>query len=111
MRPGNAHSADGWEGVLKPVVARYRGKVSRIYFRADAAFAMPGLHEYLEAEGAGTVHHITTGLMRRSNSRKLCAGRSTRVSITLRSVAKSIGLLRSASTPFSCALRLVSASP
>jgi 2-polyprenyl-6-methoxyphenol hydroxylase-like FAD-dependent oxidoreductase len=28
-------------GVLKPVVARYQGKVSRIYFRADAAFAMP----------------------------------------------------------------------
>ena len=26
---------DGWEGVLKPVVTRYRGKVSRIYFRAD----------------------------------------------------------------------------
>jgi Transposase DDE domain group 1 len=39
LRPGNVHSADGWDGVLKPVVARYRGKVSRIYFRADAAFA------------------------------------------------------------------------
>jgi hypothetical protein len=36
LRPGNAHSADGWDGVLKPVVARYQGKVSRIYFRADA---------------------------------------------------------------------------
>jgi hypothetical protein len=34
------HSADGWDGVLKPVVARYQGKLSRIYFRADAAFAM-----------------------------------------------------------------------
>jgi hypothetical protein len=32
LRPGNVHSADGWNGVLKPVVARYRGKVSRIYF-------------------------------------------------------------------------------
>src|ERR1700738_2625049 len=41
LRPGNVHSADGWEGVLKPVVTRYQGKVSRIYFRADAAFAMP----------------------------------------------------------------------
>ena len=29
---------------------RYQGKVSRIYFRADAAFAMPGVYEYLEAE-------------------------------------------------------------
>ena len=42
------HSADGWQDVLDPVVARYRGKVSCIYFRADAAFAMPGVYEYLE---------------------------------------------------------------
>ena len=33
LRPGNVHSADGWESVLKPVVERYKGKVSRIYFR------------------------------------------------------------------------------
>ena len=51
LRPGNVHSADGWEGVLKPVVARYQGKVSRIYFRADAGFANPEVYEYLEAEG------------------------------------------------------------
>ena len=48
LRPGNVHSADGWENVLKPVVARYRGKVSRIYFRADAGFANPEVYEYLE---------------------------------------------------------------
>jgi hypothetical protein len=51
LRPGNVHSADGWDGVLKPVVARYRGKVSRIYFRADAGFADPEVYEYLEADG------------------------------------------------------------
>jgi len=51
LRPGNVHSADGWENVLKPVVARYRGKVSRIYFRADAGFANPDVYEYLEAKG------------------------------------------------------------
>ena len=50
LRPGNVHSADGWDGTLKPVVMRYQGKVSRIYCRADAAFAMPGVYEYLEAE-------------------------------------------------------------
>src|SRR6202521_1950241 len=50
LRPGNVHSADVWDGFLKPVVARYEGKVSRIYFRADAAFAMPEVYEYLEAE-------------------------------------------------------------
>ena len=50
LRPGNIHSADGWEAVLKPVVARYQGKVSHIYFRADAGFANPEVYEYLEAE-------------------------------------------------------------
>ena len=50
LRPGNVHSADGWDGVLKPVVARYRGKVSRIYFRADAGFANPDVYVFLEAE-------------------------------------------------------------
>jgi len=51
LRPGNVHSADGWEGVLKPVVARYKGRVSRLYFRGDAGFANPDLYDYLEAEG------------------------------------------------------------
>ena len=41
---------DGWGGTLKPVVANYQRKLSRIYFRADAAFAMPAIYEYLEAE-------------------------------------------------------------
>src|SRR5215472_8986590 len=50
LRPGNVHSADGWKDVLDPVVQRYQGKVSRIYFRADAAFAMPEVYEFLEAE-------------------------------------------------------------
>ena len=49
LRPGNVHSADRCEGVL-PVLARYRGKVSRIYFRADASFANPDVYEFLETE-------------------------------------------------------------
>ena len=51
LRPGNVHSADGWRGMLEPVVSRYRGKMARLYFRADAAFAMPEVYELLEAEG------------------------------------------------------------
>jgi len=51
LRPGNVHSADDWEGVLKPVVVRYKGRTLRRYFRGDAAFASPELYEYLEAEG------------------------------------------------------------
>ncbi len=36
--------------MLTPVTVRYQGKVRRIYFRADAAFAMPGVYKCLEAE-------------------------------------------------------------
>ena len=50
LRVDSVHSA-GWDDVLKPVVACYQGKVSRIYFRTDAAFAMPEVYyEFLEAE-------------------------------------------------------------
>jgi hypothetical protein len=51
LRPGNVHSADDWEGVLKPVVVRYKGRKVRLYFRGDAAFASPKIYDYLEAEG------------------------------------------------------------
>ncbi len=51
LRPGNVHSVDGWEGVLKLVVIRYNGQVSNIYFRGEAAFANPDLYDYLEGQG------------------------------------------------------------
>jgi len=51
LRPGNDHSADGWRDVLDPVIARYRHKMKRRYFRGDAAFANPEVYELLEAEG------------------------------------------------------------
>ena len=55
LRPGNVHSADGWEEVLRPVLARYspaaRPSITRRRFRADAAFAVPELFDLLEAEG------------------------------------------------------------
>ncbi len=50
LRPGNVHSADGWRGVLEPVVTRYRARMKRRYFRGDAAFANPDIYEFLEAE-------------------------------------------------------------
>jgi Transposase DDE domain group 1 len=53
LRPGNVHSADSWRAVLEPVIARYRGTVKHLYFRGDAAFANPGIYEFLEAEGIG----------------------------------------------------------
>jgi len=55
LRPGNVHSADGWEDVLRPVLARYsaeaRPSITRRRFRGDAAFAIPALFDLLEAEG------------------------------------------------------------
>jgi len=55
LRPGNVHSADGWEEILRPVLARYsaesRPSITRRRFRADAAFAIPALFDLLEAEG------------------------------------------------------------
>jgi Transposase DDE domain group 1 len=53
LRPGNVHSADGWLGVLEPVISRYRGIAKRLYFRGDAAFANPAIYEFLETEGIG----------------------------------------------------------
>ena len=50
LRPGNVHSADGWEDVLKPVMARYAKRDVLRLFRADAAFALPALYATLEAE-------------------------------------------------------------
>jgi Transposase DDE domain group 1 len=51
LRRGNAHSAEDWKTVLVPVVARYRDRRLRRYFRADAAFAMPEIYTFFEAEG------------------------------------------------------------
>ena len=51
LRPGNVHSAHGWRDVLEPVLARYRDRKLRRYFRGDAAFASPDIYEFLEAEG------------------------------------------------------------
>ena len=32
LRSSNVHSADDWEGVLKPVVVRYKVRMVRLYF-------------------------------------------------------------------------------
>jgi hypothetical protein len=55
LRPGNVHGADGWENVLRPVLARCsttaRPSITQRRFRADAAFALPAPGDLLEAEG------------------------------------------------------------
>src|SRR3989441_1011492 len=51
LRPGNVHSADGWDEVLLPVIDRYRAQGQTVVVRADAAFALPTLYEALERRG------------------------------------------------------------
>jgi hypothetical protein len=53
LRPGNVHSADGWEEFIEPIVERYLKRAVRLLFRADAAFAKPELYEYLETRRIG----------------------------------------------------------
>jgi len=51
LRNGNVHSADNWQSVLEPVIARYRGYDILRFFRGDAGFADPHVYRYLEVEG------------------------------------------------------------
>jgi len=52
LRPGNVHSADGWEQLLLPEIERQQNLGKEVWFRADAAFAKPDLYEALEERGA-----------------------------------------------------------
>jgi hypothetical protein len=42
LRPGNVHSAEGWEELLLPEIERQQKRQGKeVVFRADAAFAKP----------------------------------------------------------------------
>ena len=51
LRPGNVHSAEGWEELLLPEIERQQRIGNEIAFRADAAFAKPEIYEALEERG------------------------------------------------------------
>ena len=51
LRPGNVHSAEGWEKLLLPEIERQERMGKEIAFRADAAFAKPEVYEALEERG------------------------------------------------------------
>jgi hypothetical protein len=52
LRPGNVHSADGWEELLLPEgTPRQQKQGTEVVFRADAAFAKPEIYEALEERG------------------------------------------------------------
>ncbi len=50
LRRGNNASANFWRRVLLPVIERYRHLSIPKFFRGDAAFAIPELYGFLEAE-------------------------------------------------------------
>ena len=47
---GNVHSADDWQSVLEPIIARYRSSDIPRFFRGDAGFADPKIYRFLESE-------------------------------------------------------------
>lgn len=49
LRPGNVHSADGWEELLLPEIDRQQAQGKEVAFRGDAAFARPEIYEAHEA--------------------------------------------------------------
>jgi hypothetical protein len=51
LRPGNVHSADGWEELLLPEIEQQQKLGKEVVFRADAAFAKPEIYEALEGRG------------------------------------------------------------
>ena len=48
LRPGNVHSAEGWQELLLPEIERQQRQGKVVVFRADAAFAKPEIYEALE---------------------------------------------------------------
>ena len=49
LRPGNVHSAEGWEALLLPEIERQQAQGNEVAFRGDAAFARPEIYEAHEA--------------------------------------------------------------
>ena len=52
LRPGNVHSAEGWEELLLPEIEWQQKLGKEVWVRADAAFAKPDIYEALEERGA-----------------------------------------------------------
>jgi hypothetical protein len=48
LRPGNVHSAEGWQELLPAEIERQQKLAQEVVFRADAAFAKPELFEAME---------------------------------------------------------------
>jgi hypothetical protein len=56
LRPGNVHSAEGWQELLLPEIERQQRLGKAVVFRADAAFAKPELYAALEERDVKYAH-------------------------------------------------------
>ena len=52
LRPGNVHSAEGWEELLLSEIDRQQAQCKEVAFRGDSAFAKPELYESVEEREA-----------------------------------------------------------
>jgi hypothetical protein len=71
LRPGNVHSADGWEELLPPEIERQRRRGKEVVFRADAAFAKPEIDEALEERTVKYVIRLPANDILERNIREL----------------------------------------
>jgi hypothetical protein len=60
LRPGNVHTADGWEELLLPEVDRQMAQGKEVAFRGDAAFAKPELFLRGAGRARGEVYDSPT---------------------------------------------------
>jgi len=74
LRPGNVHSADGWQEFLEPTLRSYAEKGINIKVRGDAAFAIPGLYELCEELGIDYAVRIKEGKYALNWTRLSCRG-------------------------------------
>ena len=61
LRPGNVHSAEGWEELLLPETERQQKLGKEVVFRADAAFFKPEIYEALEERSVKYAIRIPAG--------------------------------------------------
>ncbi len=77
LRRGNKASAKFWRHVLLPVIERYRPLDIPKFFRGDAAFAIPELYAFLEAENYSYAIRLKSNavLEREIEHERLCTRR------------------------------------
>jgi hypothetical protein len=76
LRPGNVHSADGWDEVLLPVIDRGRDRGQTVVVRADAAFTLPALYGALERRGVAYAIRLPAMMSWSGPSRTCSPGRA-----------------------------------